>query len=777
MVKINRILLLLGCTLSVGTAFSQKPLIDYVNPMVGTQSMGHTFPGACSPFGLVQLSPDTEMIPHNINGVYQKDAYRYCAGYQYEDPTIVGFSHTHLNSTGHSDLGDILVMPITREVKLDMGTADDPESGYRSRFSHDTEQAEPGYYTVMLDDYNVKAELTATERTGVHRYTFPKGKGSIVLDLTYGIYNYEGKVIMANLRVEDPYTLTGYRITRGWSRMNYTHFAVKFSKPIQNYGCRNEEKPGYVGWWRKFNMEDNFPEMFGTRLTAFFDFDFEDGEPLEIKVALSPVDALGAANNLAVETGGKNFDQLRREVQQKWEKELSVVRINDTEEKMKVFYTALYRTLINPSVYQDADGRYRGVDHNIHTAGSGETNYTVFSVWDTYRAQHPLMNLIKRSYSKQFVNFMLNHYCQSVHGALLVWSHMGNENWCMIGYHGVSVVSDAVIKGLDINKELALQACISSANVPYYDATGEYIKYGYVPSDFSGVSASVTMEYSYDDWTVAALAEHLGNPGVTKEYLKRAKSYRNVFDPSIHFARPKDKNGKFKENFDLLDTHNQGFIEGNSWNYSFYVPHDVNGLIEEMGGEKQFVRRLDSLFTMHLPEKYYADNEDITEEGLMGNYVHGNEPSHHVPYLYAWTNEPWKGQYRLTEIMTRMYKNKPDGLCGNDDCGQMSAWYVFSTLGFYPVCPGSDQYVIGVPHAREMTLNLENGNTFHITAKGLSARNVYIQSVKLNGKPYDKAYLTHADIMDGGELEFVMSSRPNKKRIFTKEQQPYSLTR
>lgn len=769
--------ILLMATLTTTASAAQPRLIDYVDPLVGTQRMGHTFPGACAPFGLVALSPDTEMKPHNIDGVYQTDAYPYCAGYQYDDKTIVGFSHTHFNGTGHSDLGDILLMPTVGPVQLDMGTAENPESGYRSRFSHEREEARPGYYSVMLDDYGVRAELTATERCGVHRYTFPEGEGNIILDLDYGIYNYDGKTLMANLRVEDEYTLTGYRITRGWSRMNYTHFAIKFSKPIKNYGCRNDEKVKYNGFWRKFDMTDNFPEMFGTHLTAFFTFDFTDGEPLEVRVALSPVDMLGAMNNLMAETDGKSFDRIVTETQDKWEHELSVAAIDTDEDKKHIFYTALYRTMINPSVYQDVDGRYRGIDHNIHQAEPGRTNYTVFSVWDTFRAQHPLMNILKRRYSEQFVGSMLDHYLQSVHGALPVWSHMGNENWCMMGYHSVSVLSDAIAKGLPIDRELALQACLSSANVGYYDQIGQWRRYGYVPSEFSGVSASLALEYSYDDWTIAALARRMGNTTVADQYLASSENYRNVFDPSLGFARPKDKNGAFKEPFDLLETHNMGFIEGNSWNYSFFVPHDVNGLIREMGGDRVFVERLDSLFTMHLPAKYFEHTEDITEDGLMGNYVHGNEPSHHVPYLYAWTSQPWKGQARLHEIMRRMYLNKPDGLCGNDDCGQMSAWYVFTAMGFYPVCPGTDQYVLGSPYARQITLNLENGRTFRILAPKMSEKNVYVTAVKLNGKPYDKAYITHDDIMAGGELTFEMSPRPNKKRIFTEEQKPYSVTK
>lgn len=768
------ITLLLLCML-VFSAKAQRN-IDFVNPMVGTKSMGHTFPGACAPFGLVQLSPDTEMIPHNIDGVYQPDAYRYCAGYQYDDQTIVGFSHTHFNGTGHSDLGNILIMPMTGEVKLDMGTAQDPDSGYRSRFSHENEKAEVGYYSVVLEDYGILAELTASDRVGVHRYTFPEGTetGHIVLDLDYGIYYYDGKTLMANLRVEDPYTLTGYRITRGWSRMNYTHFAVKFSKPIVNYGCRNNEKVKYNGFWRKFDMTESFPEMFGTRLTAFFDFDFSDGKPLEIQVALSPVDCLGAMKNLQAETETKSFDEIREQTQQKWEKELSCIEMDADDDTKAVFYTALYHTMINPSVYQDVDGRYRGIDHNIHQAKEGQVNYTVFSVWDTFRAQHPLMNLIKPARGEQFVNSMLHHYQQSVHRALPVWSHMGNENWCMIGYHSVSVVTDAVVKGLNIDKKLALEACLNSSNVDYYDGIGEYKKLGYVPLESSGSAASVTLEYAYDDWTIYTLGKQLNDKEVADEYARRALNYRNVSDPSLGFARPKLQDGAFKKDFDLLDTHGQGFIEGNTWNYSFFAPHDVDGLIKQMGGERQFVRRLDSLFTMDLPAKYFENTEDINEEGLMGNYVHGNEPSHHVPYLYRWTDEPWKAESRLHSIMKQMYKNKIDGLSGNDDCGQMSAWYIFSSMGFYPVCPGSDQYVIGSPLVKEAVIQLENGKKFTVRAENYADRNMYVKSIKLNGSPYKKSFIAHSDIVNGGELVFEMSSKPNKKS--SSYQKPYSFT-
>jgi len=420
--------------------------------------------------------------------------------------------------------------------------------------------------------------------------------------------------------------------------------------------------------------------------------------------------------------------------------------------------------MIHPSLYMDVDGRYRGIDHNIHQA-NGFTNYTIFSLWDTFRAQHPLMNLIRPDLSRNFVASILAHYQQSVHKALPVWSHMGNENWCMIGYHGVSVLADAWAKGVlperDFPPSLLLEAMVNSSNIPYYDGSVEYALLGYVPLEVSGNAASVTLENAYDDWCIYHFAKSIGDDDVATTYQKRAQSYQNIFDPSLGFARPRYRDGRWKENFDLLDTHGQGFIEGNSWNYSFFVPHDVPGLIERMGGLAIFEERLDSLFTMHLPDKYFENTEDITREGLMGNYVHGNEPSHHVPYLYAWTDNPSKAQPRIRAIMDQMYQNKIDGLCGNDDCGQMSAWYIFSAMGFYPVCPGSDQYVIGAPYFPKMTVRLSHEKKLTILAHNISDTNMYIQSIKLNGNPFHGFFISHQDIANGGTLEFEMG--PNAK--------------
>lgn len=753
--------------------FSQA---GYVNPMIGTDGMGHTFPGACVPFGIIQLSPDTDTIPHNVNGVYQSKAYEYCAGYQYHDKTIVGFSHTHMSGTGHSDLGDILIMPTVGPLKLNPGTADHPDNGYRSRYSHSTEKATPGYYEVQLDDYGVKAQLTATQRVGVHKYTFPTSQeGRIILDLNHGIYNYDGKTLWATLRVENDTLLTGYRITNGWARTNYTYFAISLSQPIKKYGYKDHQRIPYNGWWRKFPVNNNFPEMAGRKLVSYFEFDTEKNPELVVKVALSATSTEAALKNLQAEAASKSFAEVVREATESWNHQLGSIEMKGTEDQHAMFYTSYYHTMINPSVYMDVDGKYRGLDHNIHQA-EGFTNYTIFSLWDTYRAEHPLLMLMKPEEATNMVKSMIKHQQQSVHGLLPVWSHMANDNWCMSGYHATSVLADAITKGADINKEEALKAMVTTSNVGYFDGIADYIKYGYVPLDVNGVAASTTLEYAYDDWTIYKTALNAGNQEIAEQYKKRALNYRNIFDKELGFVRPRHKDGSFKKKFDVLQTHGEGFIEGNSWNFSFHVPHDAFGLIKQMGGDKEFVRKLDELFTMHLPEKYYADNEDITKECLIGGYVHGNEPSHHIPYLYAWTSQPWKTQYWIREVMNKMYKNHIRGLGGNDDCGQMSAWYIFTAMGFYPVCPGTNEYILGAPYVPYIKLHLANGNTLEIKAPEVSDKKRYVKSVRLNGKPYTKMYITHEDITNGGVLEFTMSASPNKARGLAKTDKPYSLT-
>ena len=749
----------------------------YVNPMIGTHGMGHTFPGACFPFGLVQLSPDTDTIPHNIQGKYVPHCYKYCAGYQYDDPTIVGFSHTHLSGTGHSDLGDILIMPTVGPLQLNPGVASHPKHGYRSAFRHDTEKSTPGYYAVTLDDDNINVQLTTTPHAGIHHYTYPVSASDsrIILDLVHGIYNYDGKTLWATIRVENPQLITGYRLTNGWARTNYTYFAISFSKPIKNYGYVDKKPSSYNGFWRRFHINHNFPEMAGKQLTAYFEFDNAQSQELQVNVALSGTSTAGALANLRSETDGKSFNTLLSSCQASWNQELASIKVSGGQDQLSMFYTSYYHTLINPSVYSDVDGKYRGLDGNTHLA-TGFKNYTIFSLWDTYRALHPFLNLMKPAQNSDMLQSMICHQQQSVHKMLPIWSHMGNENWCMSGYHSVSALADGLSKGATISIDDALNAMVATSRVPYYEGLEHYMKIGYVPSEDSYTSASTTLEYAYDDWCIYYTALKQGNQSLVNEYYKRALNYRNLFDSSIGFVRPKTIQGTFKAEFDPLQTHGEGFIEGNSWNFSFHAPHDVNGLIYLMGGNKKFIKRLDNLFEMELPAVYYEKNEDITKDCLLGGYVHGNEPSHHIPYLYAWTSEPWKTQYWVREIMNRMYKNHIKGLSGNDDCGQMSAWYLFTSLGFYPVCPGTDQYVLGAPFMPYQELNLSNGRKFIIRAEGVSDKFRYVKSVKLNGKAYTKLYITHQDILRGGELEFVMSDKPNRSRGKSKEDKPYSLT-
>ncbi|MCR5710655.1 MAG: GH92 family glycosyl hydrolase [Bacteroidales bacterium] len=757
------------------TAAAQQPA-DFVNPFIGTDGMGHTFPGACAPFGIVQLSPDTDTIPHNVDGRYQPRAYEYCAGYRHEDPTIVGFSHTHFSGTGHSDLGDILVMPSTGPVLLNPGTASDPGSGYRSRYSHDSETASPGYYAVTLSDYGIRAELSATQRVGAHRYTFPEGSdGHVVVDLQHGIYNYDGKTLWAEMRVENERLVTGYRITSGWARTDYTYFAIEFSQPVVEYGYTDRAPIPYRGGWGRFDQYHNFPEMAGRKLVAWFRFDTSSEPVVEMKVGISAVSAEGALKNLRAEAGGLDFDAVRKAAAASWNRELQSITVEGTPDQKAMFYTSYYHTMINPSVYMDVDGSYRGLDRGIHQA-EGFTNYTVFSLWDTYRAEHPFLVLMKPDRARDMAVSMIRHQQQSVHGMLPVWSHMANENWCMSGYHAVSVLSDAMAKGLDMPLDEALDAMVSTSNVRYYSGLGEYIDLGWVPLEKSSTAASNTLEYCYDDWTIYSAAQRAGRRDVAETYRARALNYRNLFDPALGFARPRYSDGRWKEPFDALQTSGEGFIEGNSWNFSFHVPHDVPGIIAAMGGEKSFTARLDRLFSEPLNPVYYADNEDITSDCLIGGYVHGNEPSHHVPYLYAWTSQPWKTQYWLREVMNRMYRNDIRGLGGNDDCGQMSAWYIFTAMGFYPVCPGTDQYVLGAPYLPRVVLSLPGGGTFEILAPGVSDTRRYVREVRLNGKPYGKLYITHEDILAGGTLEFIMDSKPAKRRGLKAEDKPYSLS-
>jgi len=755
--------MLLGIAVS---AQAQRKPYQYVNPLIGTAKMGHTFPGATVPFGAVQLSPDTDTLSYEENGAYNKDVYKYCAGYQYDDPTIVGFSHTHFSGTGHSDLGDFLVMPTVGKLQLNPGIASNTATGYRSKYSHAEEHAEANYYQVRLQDYNINAELTTSERVGFHRYTFPQSDDAhIILDLTAGIYNYEGKNVWTFVRVVNDTLITGYRQTQGWARTRTVYFAMTFSKPFKSYGKKSSDKQQvYRGFWRKFDQEHNFADLAGHNMKLHFDFDTKDQEQVQVKMAISPVSQRNALANLRAEIPHWNFDAVKSAGQQRWNKELSKIEVDMLTEDDKVnFYTAMYHTFLGPTVYMDVNGEYKGLDQEIHKA-EGFTNYTTFSLWDTYRALHPYFNLVQPKRNADMVASMLAHYDQSVLQMLPIWSHYANDNWCMSGYHSVSVLADAILKGVfkgDPNHALA--ACIATSNRRDYEGIGLYIDHGYIPADKNNHSVSSTLEYAYDDWCIAQLAKKLGKPDVYQTYMKRSENWRNVFDKEIGFMRPRLSDGSFKRDFDALDTHGQGFIEGNSWNYSLFIPHNPTALVNIYGGPKKFAAHLDSLFTMHLSDKYFEDTEDITRDGIIGNYVHGNEPSHHVVYLYNYTNTPWKTQERVRHILKTMYQAKVDGLGGNDDCGQMSAWYIFGALGFYPIAPGSLNYDLGSPLVKSAKINLENGKTFSIVAKNQGDKNVYVAKVILNGKTLDRTYITHDEIMNGGQLEFVMQAKPAKK--------------
>jgi len=747
-------------------ALIKEPLVDlaqFVDPMIGTAKMGHTYPGATVPFGSIQLSPDTDTIPYAVDGKYNPDVYKYCAGYQYDDETIVGFSHTHFSGTGHSDLGDFLVMPTTGELKLNPGTATNPDSGYRSRFSHARETAEPGYYSVMLDDYKIKAEMTATTRVGMHQYTFPEaGRSNIILDLVAGIYNYDDKNVWTFVRVENDTLVTGYRQTNGWARTRKVYFAMSFSKPIANYGREQYDEQVYRGFWRKFDQSKNFPEIAGEKIRMYFGFDTAKNEKIKIKLAISPVSTEGAVENMKQEIPHWDFEKVKEDARQLWNRELNKVIVESKNPDDKVnFYTAMYHAFLGPTVYMDTDGKYRGIDLNIHQAGDF-VNYTSFSLWDTYRALHPLFNVLQQKRNVGMVKSMMAHYDKSVHSMLPVWSHYANENWCMIGYHSVSVIADAIVKGnADFDMEHALEAMVQTAKTGYYDGLQYYMDMGYVPEDKNGASVSKTLEYAYDDWAIAQAAQKLGRTDIYDEFMKRSENYKNVYDAASGFMRPRLNDGSFKKEFDALDTHGQGFIEGNAWNYSLYVPHDPASMIKLMGGKERFAQRLDSLFSMELPDKYFENTEDISREGIIGNYVHGNEPSHHVAYLYNWTDTPWKSQDKIRMILKDQYQTGPDGLGGNDDFGQMSAWYIFSSFGFYPVAPGSTEYALGSPALDEATINLENGKTFTIIAEDQSDTNVFVEKVELNGKALTRPFIDHSDLLKGGELRFYMSNKPN----------------
>ena len=685
------------------------------------------------PFGMVQLSPDTR------DGGWEN-----CSGYHSSNSTILGFSHTHLSGTGAIDYGDILIIPATGKLQLDPGEEDMPESGYRSRFRRKTEVAEPGYYAVTLDDHSIRAELTATSRVGFHRYTFPKGSfPHVIIDLVHGLGDRATETI---LNIIGPNKVTGMRRSTGWAKDQYIYFIAEFSHPFSSFGISDSSA---------FIEGDESGSGAKVKGAVFFD---ELKGPLLIKVALSAVDIPGAENNMNAELPGWDFDEVRTQALETWENELSVIEIPDNDKTKKtIFYTALYHSFIAPNIFYDVDGRYRGADLQIHKSEEGSGMYTVFSLWDTFRAAHPLYTLLKPAFSEDLVRTLLTK--QKEGGLLPVWELAGNETGTMIGYHSIPVIADAYVKGLrNFDVHSALDAMILSAEQDHLGLSS-YKQEGYIALEEENESVSKTLEYAYDDWCIAVMADSLGKQDVANHFYRRSLNYQNVYDPNTGFMRGK-KYGGWDKPFDPFEV-NATFTEANSWQYSFFAPHDTEGLVSLMGGNNFFIEKLDSLFSVS-PNLTGRHQPDIT--GLIGQYAHGNEPSHQFAYLYTYAGEPWKTQEKIRQIMDDLYTSTRDGLCGNEDCGQMSSWNVFSAMGFYPVTPGKDYYVFGAPYFESAKIHLENGKTFSVHAPKVSSKNKYIQSVKLNGKSYTKLFISHRDIMKGGELFFQMGAKPNKKR-------------
>lgn len=766
-----RALLPLAILLSTTAAAQTAPApIDTVNPMIGTGGEGHTFPGATAPFGMVQLSPDTDTTCEI------RACYGHAAGYRFEDPTIQGFSHTHFSGAGHSDLGDILVMPQAGpDPKLDPGDPARLLSGYRSRFDHREEVAHPGYYAVTLLDSGVRAELTAGTRVGVHRYTFPAGKAAhLVIDLRSSLYNYPGKTLWSGLHLRPDGTITGFRETRGWAPGRKLYFAMRFSAPLTDHAFvdRDTNVP-YKGFQAPGRGSDAVAEKLGRTLEARLDFGTLTA-PLEVKVALSGVDENGAVANLEAESGG--FDAVRARTAAAWSQALGALQIDAPAPMRTSVYTALYHALLAPSVWSDADGRFRGPDDQVHRA-DGYTFRSTFSLWDTFRAEHPLLTLIQpERTTSDVVRSLVDSRRYSPYGILPVWQFAGRETWTMIGYHAVPVIADAYLKGLrGFDANAALDAMVASATYGPYGGLNEYMARGYVPIDKEPEAASKTVEYAYDDWTIARMARAMGRTDIADRFEKRAANWRNSFDAKTDWLRARLSTGAFRTPFDpTAINYGSDYTEGNAWQYSWFMPQDEAGLIRLLGGDAKAVAKLDAMFDFDVSKLDYSKSEDIA--GLIGQYIHGNEPSHHVAYLYDFAGAPWRTQERLRQIVTSQYKPTPDGLAGNDDLGQMSAWLVFTALGFYPVAPGSNQYVIGRPFVDRAALNLPNGKTFVVIADNLSETNRYVTAVSLNGVAIDRSYLNDAEIRGGGELRFTMGPIPNKHWAAGKTARPFSMS-
>ena len=723
--KVLICLVVLSITAIASASASGSGLTDLVDPFIGTGGHGHTYPGASVPFGMVQLSPDTRLT-----------GWDGCSGYHYSDSLVYGFSHTHLSGTGCSDLGDILFAATTGPLILSNGAGGEP--GYRSRFSHSREEAGCGYYSVFLEDYGVLAELTVTERCGFHRYTFPESENSsIIIDL-----KHRDRVIESGIRFAGEKRVEGFRRSSGWASDQKVFFAAEFSAaPVR----RGVALDGRILEGRK--------SAYGEDVRGFLSFRTGEGQKVMVKVGISAVSIEGARRNLEAELAGRDFEGVRERADSLWERELGRIEVKGGgRERRTVFYTALYHAFLCPNLYTDADGRYRGMDDRIHAAGD-YTHYTVFSLWDTYRALHPLFTIVQRERTLDFIKTLLNNYRQG--GRLPVWELAANETDCMIGYHSVPVIADAYIKGIrGFDAHLALEAMKSSASRDHFGLE-EFRKHGFIPSGSFGESVSRTLEYAYDDWCVAMMAREMGREEDYREFIIRAQFYLNLFDPVTRFMRAR-RNGGWLEPFDPSEV-NFNYTEANSWQYSFYVPQDISSLIELHGGDRGFEDKLDRLFS-ESSETGGLDLPDVS--GMIGQYAHGNEPSHHIAWLYSYVGNPSRTADMVREIAREMYTAGPDGYSGNEDCGQMSAWYIFSAIGFYPVTPGSRMYALGAPLFDEVTINLEGGGEFVIRADNLSGGNRYLNEVSLNGEPLSSPFLDHAGIVPGGSLVFRMGSSP-----------------
>jgi len=691
----------------------EQNIINYVDPFIGTGGHGHTYPGAASPFGMVQLSPDSRLT-----------GWDGCGGYHYSDSILYGFSHTHLSGTGISDYADVLLMPTTGALKLHNGADGNP--GYASRYSHKNETAQAGYYQVFLEDYTINVELTVSPRTGFHRYTYPDDKNAqVILDL-----EHRDRLTDVHLEVVDSSTIRGYRHSTEWAQDQRLFFYARFSSPILQTHFRNDS------------------------LVLGLDFGKLD-KALLVKVGISAVDMLGAQQNVDTEIPHWDFYAIKNQTQSLWQKSLSKIKVFDRNEDYKtIFYTALYHSMLNPNLYSDVDGRYRGMDLEVHQ-DSTDNHYTVFSLWDTFRATHPLFSIIEQDRTNQFIRTLLRQYQQG--GKLPIWELAANYTNCMIGYHAIPVIADAFVKGIrGYDLDLAMEAMLHRANLDS-EGLNHYKEKGFIASSDDAESVSKTLEYAYDDWCIAMMADSMGRTKTAQEFYSRAQYYKNLFDPSTGFFRAKVNNNWFGPF--IPQEVNFNYTEANAWQYSTFVPQDIQGYINLMGGKEFLENHLDSLFEAD-SQTSGREQADIT--GLIGQYAHGNEPSHHMAYLYNYVGKPHKTQHFVRKIMDEQYSVFPDGLSGNEDCGQMSSWYVLSAMGFYSVTPGLDYYVIGTPRFSQVQLKLENAKTFVIKAERLSPSNKYIQSARLNGQPYHLSYLKHSQLMMGGELVFMMGPEPSQ---------------